>query len=134
MNFGLNLWNKVFGRMFGFIVMLIMTLSGHPWIINKMRNLQEQVKKVFCYQKFCSDLSLFDKIVLVISAKFLQILGFQKFFSITRTIFSHNSSEQFWQLFQDGLAQKFSLFWICSTSNLASLFKKSIHNLESSGA
>ena len=36
MNFGLNLWNKVFGRMFGFIMMLIMTLSGHPWIINKM--------------------------------------------------------------------------------------------------
>ena len=34
MNFGLNLWNKVLGRMFGFFVMLIMTLSEHPWIIN----------------------------------------------------------------------------------------------------
>ena len=33
MNFGLNLWNKVFCRMFGLIVMLIMTLSGHPWLI-----------------------------------------------------------------------------------------------------
>ena len=37
MNFGLNLWNKVFGRMFGLTVMLTMTLSGHSWIINKIR-------------------------------------------------------------------------------------------------
>ena len=37
MNFGLNLWNKVFCRMFGLIVILFMTLSGHPWIINKMK-------------------------------------------------------------------------------------------------
>ena len=62
-----------------------------------MRNLQEQVKKAFCYQTFC-DFSLFEQIVLVIS-KFLQILDLQprisKVFSITRTIFSHSRSEQF---------------------------------------
>ena len=55
-----------------------------PWIppILDLRNLQEQFKKAFCYQKlFC--LSVFKQIVLVIS-KFLQIRGwsreFQKFF------------------------------------------------------
>ena len=42
-----------------------------------IRNLQKQVKKTFCYQKLFS-------------------LEFQKFFSITRTIFSHNRTEQFW--------------------------------------
>merc|ERR1711997_1210896 len=54
-----------------------------------MKNLQEQVKK-HSVTKNCSDLSLFEQIVLVIS-KFLQILGLQprisKFFSITRTFF-----------------------------------------------
>ena len=40
-----------------------------------MINLQEQVKKAFCYQN-CSDLSLFEQIALVIS-KILQILGLQ---------------------------------------------------------
>ena len=35
MNFGIYLWNKVFCRMFGLNVILIMTLSGHCWIINK---------------------------------------------------------------------------------------------------
>ena len=58
-----------------------------------MRNLQEQVKKAFCFknftvwknwsQNFCK-LSAFS-------------LEFQKFFSITRTIFSHSRSEQFWK-------------------------------------
>ena len=42
-----------------------------------LRNLQEQVKKV---TKTCSDLSLFEQIVLVISI----------FFSVTWTIFSHS--------------------------------------------
>jgi hypothetical protein len=36
MNFALNLWNKVFCRMFGLSVILFMTLSGHSWIINKI--------------------------------------------------------------------------------------------------
>ena len=60
-----------------------------------MWNLQEQVKKAFCYLNF-SDLSLFEKIVLEIS-KFLQILGLQpqKKFSITRTFFSYSRSEQY---------------------------------------
>ena len=60
-----------------------------------LRNLQEQFKKIFCYQKLfwpftvwincSSDLKMF-----AISLKF------QKFFSITRTIFSRSRSEQFW--------------------------------------
>ena len=56
MNFGLNLRNRVFGRMFGFIVILFMTPSGHSWIINKIRipigkkilgfrNIQEKLEK-----------------------------------------------------------------------------------------
>ena len=36
MNFGLNQWNKVFSRMLGFDVIEVMTLSGHPSIINKI--------------------------------------------------------------------------------------------------
>ena len=36
MNFGQNLLNKVFFRMFDLVVMEGMTLSGHPSIINKM--------------------------------------------------------------------------------------------------
>ena len=48
------------------------------------------VKMVFCYQN-CSDL-LWD-----FFCKFLAFsLEFQKFFLITRTIFSHSRSEQFW--------------------------------------
>ena len=64
-----------------------------------MRNLQEQVKKAFCYEKLfwpftvrtncSSDRKFFCKF----SAFSLE---FQKFFSITRTIFSHSRSEQFW--------------------------------------
>ena len=41
-----------------------------------LRNLQEKVKKEHSVTKNCSDLSLFEYIVLVI-AKFLQILGLQ---------------------------------------------------------
>ena len=41
--------------------------------------------------KNCSELSLFEQIVLVISKVF------QKVFSITKTIFSHSMSEQFWK-------------------------------------
>ena len=40
-----------------------------------MTKLQEQVKKAFC-TKNCSDLSLFEQIILVIS-KILQIIGLQ---------------------------------------------------------
>ena len=62
-----------------------------------MRNLKVQVEKAFCYQN-CPDLLLFEWIVLVIP-NILQILAvnleFQKFFSITRTIFSHSESDQF---------------------------------------
>ena len=37
--------------MYGLAVNLIMSESGHPSIINEMRNLQEQVEKAICYQK-----------------------------------------------------------------------------------
>ena len=57
--------------MYGLAVNLIVSVSGHPWIINEMRNLQEQVKKAFCYQKlfrpftvwtnFSSDLKKFSR-------------------------------------------------------------------------
>ena len=57
--------------------------------------------KAFCF-KNCSDLSLFEWIVLVIENMFCKFsafsLEFQMFFSITRTIFSHSGSEQFWKL------------------------------------
>ena len=36
MNFGLNLRNKVFFRMFGLIVMQSRTLTGHPLVINEI--------------------------------------------------------------------------------------------------
>ena len=36
MNFGHNLWNKVFNRVYGLTVNCILSLSGHPLIINKI--------------------------------------------------------------------------------------------------
>ena len=65
-----------------------------------MTNLQERVKKAFCYQQlFWRFTALFEWIVQVIS-KILQILGLQPriskvFFSIARTIYSQSRSEQF---------------------------------------
>ena len=67
--------------------------------LSYLRNLQEQVKKAFCYQKLfwpftvrrncSSDLKIF--------ANCLQPLISNFFFSITRTFFSHSRSEQnFW--------------------------------------
>jgi hypothetical protein len=55
--------------MFGLVVMEVMTLSGHLSNINEIRNIQEQTKSVYCFKKN-SDISLLEKIVLVIS-KFL---------------------------------------------------------------
>ena len=65
----------------------------NPKNLFDMRNLQEQVKKAFCYQKLGSNLSLFEKIVLVIS-KNLKILGLQasNFKSFSRSV------EQFFSL------------------------------------
>ena len=57
-----------------------------------MRNLQEQVKKAFCYQKLFSDLSLFELIVLVTS-KILQILSLQP--RILKVFLNHHSPEHF---------------------------------------
>ena len=50
-----------------------------------LRNLQEQIKKAFCF-KYCSDVLLFEWIVLMISILQTSALNF-KFFSITRTFF-----------------------------------------------
>ena len=36
MNFGLILWNKVFGRTYGLTVNRSISPSGHSWIINKI--------------------------------------------------------------------------------------------------
>ena len=51
MNFEQILWNKVFCRMFGLVVMEGMTLSGHPLIINKigrfLNSNSKQIKKEF---------------------------------------------------------------------------------------
>jgi hypothetical protein len=66
--------------------------------LSDRRNLQEQVKKAFCYQKlfwpfnvwinFSSDLKK--------TCKFSAFsLEFQKIFLITKTIFSHSRSENF---------------------------------------
>ena len=51
MNFGLNLWNKIFYSMFGFIVILFMTPSGHSWIINKIKFFLVQTGSIFLYPK-----------------------------------------------------------------------------------
>ena len=42
-------------------------LNFNSFDLLDMRNLQEQVKKAFCNTKNCSDLSLFESIVVVIS-------------------------------------------------------------------
>ena len=132
-----------------------------------MRNLQEQVKKAFCYKIF-TDLSLFKYIVLVFFLlvythcrlfifKFVRkiyifltsasctwksnrpskpedpffgqifansqtsALNFKKNFLITRTIFSHTRSEQFWK------QNTISLFF-------ASLFRKTTLKCEFRGS
>ena len=56
--------------------MMFSNLNSNCSSLSDMRNLQEQVKKKQSVTKNCSDLSLFEEIVLVIS-KFLQILGLQ---------------------------------------------------------
>ena len=56
--------------------------------LSDMRNLQEQVKNAFCYQK------LFWPFTVWINCSMISnILQFQKIFTIIRTIFSHN---RFW--------------------------------------
>ena len=60
--------------------------------------MQEKLEK-HSVTRNCSDLSLFDKLFKWSqkSCKFSAFsLEFQKNFSITRTIFSHSTSEQFW--------------------------------------
>ena len=61
-----------------------------------MRNVQEQVKKAFCYQKLFWPLAFhcFNK------------LFYWSFFSIARTNFSHSRSEQFCDWFQWGWKKK----------------------------
>ena len=59
-----------------------------------VRNLQEPVKKAFCYQKLFWN---FLKKLFKCSQKFCKFSNSSfDFFSITRTIFSHSVSEQFW--------------------------------------
>ena len=95
-----------------------------------LRNLQEQVKKALCYQKLfwpftvwinCScDLKFFENsrtsesnffLIWILIQNFCKFsafsLEFQKFFSITRTIFSHSRSEQFW--YQNTIVHNFLL-------------------------
>ena len=61
-----------------------------------LRNLQEQVKKVLCYQELFWPFTAWINC----SSDFFKFsafsLEFQKFFSITRTFFSHIRSELFW--------------------------------------
>jgi hypothetical protein len=72
-----------------------------------MRNLQEQVKKAFCYQN-CSDLSLLEKIILVILI-ILRILSFQPQIS---TVFSRSVEQVFLTVGQNNFGNKIPLFWI----------------------
>ena len=63
-----------------------------------MRNFQEQGKKTFYYQKLFQPLTVWINCFSdpIFSCKFSAFgLGFQKFFMINWTIFSHNRSEQF---------------------------------------
>ena len=64
-----------------------------------LRNLQEQVKK-HSLTKNCSDLSLYQQIVLVMEKKLLRFEAegqeFAKNFEITRTICSVKGQNNFW--------------------------------------
>ena len=78
--------------LFFFVLQISKSQYFHPiWIIVLLffLDLQEQVKKVFCYQKL---FWLFT--VWMNCSSYLK--NFAKFFSITRTIFVHSRSEQFW--------------------------------------
>ena len=59
-----------------------------------LRNLQEQVKKAFCFKNW-SDLDFTVQINFANSQAFS--VEFQKFFFITRTIFIHNRLGKFWK-------------------------------------
>ena len=74
-----------------------------------MRNLQQQVKKAFCYQQSLCQQLFWPFTVWVNCSSDLKIFVYSrpsasKFFSITRTFFSHSSSEQF-------LITKYHFFW-----------------------
>ena len=85
MNFGLNLWNKVFGRMFGFIVILFMTPSGHPWIINEI-----QSNLFFC--KFLDCFSLLLRLPLhSASPKWRRLTKRRAYLNLNRILLSFSS-------------------------------------------
>ena len=83
-----------------YIPLIFSNLSyNHSNFLN-LRNLQEQVKKVFCYlPDIILTFHCLNKLFKW-SQKFWKFSAFsfefQIFFSITRTIFSHSRSEQFW--------------------------------------
>ena len=90
-----------------------------------MRNIQEQVKKAFCYQNLFWPFTVW----ITCSSDLLQFckfsafsLKFQKFFSITRTIFSHSRSEQFW--YQNTIFRFLDKIWLKWAR--FSIFQKSI--------
>ena len=88
-----------------------------------MRNLHEQVKKAFCYQKLfwpftvwincSSDLKTFSN-----SRQLKFEANFKSFFLITRTIFSHSRSEQFIIINKIPFLAQFQIFKIVREKTL----------------
>ena len=76
------------------IPIIFYNLNFNCFNLSSLRNLQEQVKTAFCYKKLFWPFTVWincSQNVCKFSA-----FEFQKFFLITRTIFSHITSEQFW--------------------------------------
>ena len=67
--------------------------------LSSLRNLQEQVKKAFCYQElfwpFTVWINCFSDLKNFANSR-PSASNFKSFFSIIRTIFSHSRSEEFW--------------------------------------
>ena len=90
--FATNSLTKIFVWDVWFDGQIVCSKLEHLSNIDEMRNLQEQVKKAFCYQNFFWPFTVWINCFWKFSAFSFE---FQKFFSITRTIFSQSRSEQF---------------------------------------
>ena len=81
------------------IPIIFSNLNYNCFNLSDKRNLQEQFKKAFCYQKLISPFTVWINCSSNLK-KFANSQPsasyFKGFFSITRTISSHSSSEQFW--------------------------------------
>ena len=99
-------------------------MNSNCYIVLDLRNLQEQVKKAFCF-KNCTDLSLFEKKNVLLISKSFQILDLQhliwKVYLDHQNNFFSQYSEQFWR--QNTIAELHLLLKLTPVKTKTWIFK-----------